>query len=411
MGLVTTRYALRSIGRNIRRTILSVLGIAIGCALALTMETINRGRDELFARMGSESGIGHLRIVPEGWDVKRDVRLRLADWRHDLEAARTMPGVAVATPRARAEVLLAMGNHTVPVELTGVDPETEPRASRLVRNVTLGRYLQSGDRGVIVVGKAVAARLDATVGDSILATCVGSGGRIESAMLDIVGIVATGSEEIDSGISQVVLPDVEKLTGREGAGEVTVLVTDWRRTDELRPVLAARAARGDEVMTWDRLAPEMRGHLEQDKSTTTFISFFILFIVVLGVASAQLAAVLDRRRELAVLAALGMGSWRLARIMIEEALILGLLGAVVGLAMGLPIAYYLTHHGLDLRSLMGSTWTFEGVLFEPILRGDLGPWIITYVLAIAMGATLVASLYPAWFTARTDPATALRAAP
>jgi ABC-type lipoprotein release transport system permease subunit len=390
---------------------LSVLGIAIGCALALTMESINRGRDELFARVGSESGVGHLRVVPAGWDAQRDVRLRLADWRADLERARATPGVVVATPRARAQVLLAMGTHTVPVELTGVDPITEPLAFRFVRHVTQGRYLQPGDHGVVVVGKAVAERLDATVGDPILATCVGRGGRIESTMLDIVGIVATGSDEIDAGVSQVTIPDVEQLTGRDGAGEVTVIVANWRRADAIRDVLADRVARGDEVMTWDQLAPEMRGHLEQDKATSRFVGVMIIVIVILGVASAQLAAVLDRRRELAVLAALGMGTWRLARIMIEEALILGLVGGAIGLAIGVPILSYLAHSGLDFRAWLGSNWTFEGAIFEPVIYGDFGPWVLYYVLAIALGATLVASLYPAWFTVRTDPATALRAAP
>ena len=58
------RYALRSLRRNARRTALSVVGIGIGCALALFMESLNRGRDELFARMGAYGGAGHVRIVP-----------------------------------------------------------------------------------------------------------------------------------------------------------------------------------------------------------------------------------------------------------------------------------------------------------------------------------------------------------
>jgi len=408
---ITARYALRSVGRNLRRTVLSVAGIAIGVALALTMESLNRGRDELFARVGSQSGLGHLRVVPAGWDAQRDVRLRLAGWRQDLAAARALPGVVVATPRARAQVLLAMGTHTVSTELTGVDPATEPRVFRYVRNVVAGRYLEPGDRGELVVGKSMAERLDATVGDEILATSVGRGGEIESAMLRIVGVVATGAEDVDAGISQVALADVAQLSGRPGAGEVTVVLADWRRTAAMRTRLAARVAPGDEVITWEDLAPELRGHTEQDKATQRFISAVIIVIVVIGVASAQLAAVLDRRRELAVLAALGMGTGRLARIMIEEALILGLAGAAIGLALASPLLWYLAHAGLDFRAIMGQDFSFEGVLLEPVIYGDLGWWVVPYAAVISLGATLVASLYPAWFTARTDPATALRAAP
>lgn len=411
MGWITTRYAVRSIGRNVRRTALSVAGIAIGCVLALTMESINRGRDELFARVGAEGGMGHLRVVPAEWDVQRDVRLRLADWKRDLAAARAIPGITVAAPRARTQVLLAMGTHTVPLELVGVDPDAEPRVTKFVRTIRTGRYLRATDHGALVVGRAVAERLDATIGDEIMATSVGTSGQIESTMLQIVGIVATGSDEIDASLGHVALADLSQLTGRAGAGEIAIAIADWRRTGELRDALAPHVAAGDDVLTWQQLMPDIAGHNAQDQATVRFISGIIVVVVVLGVASAQLAAVLDRRRELAVLAALGTGTWRLVRIMIQEALILGVLGAVVGLAIGMPIVLYFAHSGLDLRTLVGSSWTFEGVVFEPILYGDVGIWMVPYVLAITLGATLAASLYPAWFTARTDPAIALRAAP
>lgn len=411
MSWVTARYAVRSVTRNLRRTILSIVGIAIGCSLALFMESLNRGRDELIARLGADSGLGHLRVVPAGWDREHDVRLRLADAQADLAAARALPGVAVAMPRVRAQVLLAMGNHAVPLELVGVEPEAEQLAFRFVRELAAGRYLRSDDHGAMVVGRAVAERLDASVGDEILATAVGRGGHIESAMFRIAGIIATGSDEVDAGICQVALRDVAPIAPQPGAGEITVVLASWRDTDAARAALAARVAPGDRVMTWTDLAPELTGHTEQDKATSRFVNAIILVIVVLGVASAQLAAVLDRRRELAVLAAIGVTARRLVAIMFAEATILGVLGAVAGLALGVPIVAYLAHVGLDFRSVLGSSWTFEGVLFEPIIYPELGPWVVPYIAGVAIGAAIIAFLYPAWVCARTDPAVALRAAP
>src|SRR4029079_5128871 len=110
MGSAWT-YARRSLRRNARRTALSIVGIGIGCALALFMESLNRGRDELFARLGSYGGAGHVRIVPEGWRERRDPRLRLANLEADVEAVRELPGVAAVTVRARAPSLAARGPH------------------------------------------------------------------------------------------------------------------------------------------------------------------------------------------------------------------------------------------------------------------------------------------------------------
>lgn len=410
MAGLSTKYAARSVGRNVRRTALSIAGIGIGCALALFMESMNRGRDELFARMGAYSGSGHLRVVPSDWAERRDVRLRLADWKRDLTAARAFPGVQGVTVRARAQGLLVMGTHVVPLEIVGVDPENEPRTDVFVQHVRQGRYLAAGERGAIVVGKTVADRLGVEVEDEILASTVGQGGDIENAMFRIVGIVTSGSEEIDANIAQVSLPDLEQLTGLAGAGEVTLVLTDWQATDAARAWLAPRVAAGDQVLTWGEISPGFKGHMEQDKATSRFVSAIILLIVLLGVASAQLASVLERRREFAVLSALGMNAWHMVGLVLQEALALGLAGALVGLGLGAPIVWRFAQVGLDLRRYLGSSYTFEGIILEPVIYGDYGTWIVAYVFLIAIGATMVASIYPAWFAARTDPAVALRVA-
>jgi ABC-type lipoprotein release transport system permease subunit len=374
------------------------------------MESLNRGRGELFARAGSASGVGHLRVVPAGWRGRRDARLRLAGWRDDLAAAQSLPGVAVVTARARAQALLAVGTHVVPVELVGVQPDLEPRTFRYVQTVQQGRYLRVGGTGELVVGRAIADRLSADIDDEIVATTVGPGGDIQSALFRIVGIASTGTDDSDLAVCQVALADLERLSGFPGAGEVSIVLDDYRDIDRVRTSLAPRIARGDDIMTLSELAPDVEGHFKQDSAVSRFVSGIILLIVLLGVASAQLAAVLERRREFAVLAALGMSGGRMVGLIVQEALMLGGAGALIALAAGLPLIWKLAHTGLDFRKFLGGTYAFQGVLFDPIIYGDFGAWIVPYVCAVSLGATVVASLYPAWYAARTDPAVALRVA-
>jgi ABC-type lipoprotein release transport system permease subunit len=374
------------------------------------MESLNRGRGELFARVGASSGAGHLRIVPAGWRERRDPRLRLADWRADVGTARSTPGVLIVTTRTRAQVLLAVGTHVVAADMTGVEADVEPRVFRFVRQPERGRYLQPGETGALVVGRTIAERLSADVDDDVVATAVGPGGEIQSALLRLVGIVNTGSEDADGSICHVARADVEHLTGLPGAGEVSLVLADFGRVDALRAALAPRVARGDEVLTLSELAPEIEGHFRQDAATTRFVSAIILVIVLLGVASAQLAAVLERRREFAVLSALGMSGARMAGVVMQEALLLGLAGAATALTVGLPLVWRLAHEGIDFRRYMGSAYAFQGVLLDPVFYGDFGSWIVAYVLIIALVATMIASLYPAAYAARTDPAVALRVA-
>ena len=77
---VATRYAGRSLFRHARRTVLSILGIGVASGLSLFMVAFVRGESQMMLRAASESGIGHLRIIPRGWLDSRDNALRLPDW-------------------------------------------------------------------------------------------------------------------------------------------------------------------------------------------------------------------------------------------------------------------------------------------------------------------------------------------
>ncbi|HEY7726392.1 MAG TPA: FtsX-like permease family protein [Anaeromyxobacteraceae bacterium] len=410
MALVAARYALRSTRRNLRRTALSVAGIGIGCALALFADSFNRGRDRLYSRAVIDNGVGHLRVVPAGWRRSRDPQLRLAAGNAALAAARELPGAAVAGARARAQALLAMGTRVVAVEMVGVEAEAEQRLDRLARKLRAGRWLRPGERGAAVLGQAALDRLRAELGDEVLATAVGSGGTIESAMLTVVGAIATGSEEMDASLCRTSLADVEALTGLAGPAEVTVLLRELAAIPAARSALAARLP-AEDVMTWEELTPDFKGHIEQDAAFSRLFTGVILLVVLLGVGSAQLASVLERRREFAVLTALGTGAGRLVRLLAGEAILVGLAGAALALGLALPVLAHLHRTGIDFRSLMGPGWTFQGVVVEPIIYLDLGAWVLPEALGISLAATLLATLWPAWFVARTDPAEALRSLP
>ena len=195
---ISTRYALKSLLRHPRRTFLSVLGVAIGCASSLVSISFVRGEGELFMRSVAETGTGHLRIAPKGWDRLRENNLRVDNWRSELDAVRAMKGVRVATPRARTNGLLAAGTRTVGFEVVGVDPLTEPESNRLVRGEPEGRYLKAEDAGApqiaAVVGKAVAERLEVEIDDAVVLTVSDAEGVMQQAMLRIVGLVSTGSD-------------------------------------------------------------------------------------------------------------------------------------------------------------------------------------------------------------------------
>ena len=408
-GSVSNRFAARSLLRHVRRTSLSVLGVGIGAAIGLIGLSWVRGEEAMIVRAAAGSGVGHLRIVPAGWEESRDIDLRLQDWEGELAQVRQLPDVAVATPHARVRALLGFGTRTGHVELTGVDPATEQQALRLVRNVSEGRYLRVGDSGTVVIGRALATRLDAELDDELVATAVDHEGEMRSSLLVVVGIVETGSREIDAVTAHVPLADIEALSGLAGASDVTILVENHQRIADVHAALASSLPDGDQVLTWAQVSPELLAGLEVDSVFMDLTVFIILLVVLLGVASAQLTGVLERRKEFAVLAALGMRGHQLVRAVVVEGVVLGLTGAAVALIIAVPVAYHLATEGLNFAEMVGEDGlAMSGVLMDPIFYADFGWWLVPYAIALSLVATVIASLYPAWYAARTDPAQALR---
>jgi ABC-type lipoprotein release transport system permease subunit len=226
-------------------------------------------------------------------------------------------------------------------------------------------------------------------------------------MLRIVGILSTGNRDLDSAICHVTLNELADLTGLEALGEISLLLEDHRETDRLRAKLAESFSNGNEVITWREVNPGIAGNVEGDTAFIRMLSFIIMVVVVLGVASAQLTSFLERRHEFGVLTALGMKGRQIIGLVMMEAVMVGLGGAVAAVLMGCPVAYYLATKGVDFSSMMGEM-AVSNVLFDPHIYGDFGPWLFVYAFAVSMTATIVSSLYPAWFAARVDPAAELR---
>ena len=400
------KYTMRSLARSRRRTLLSVLGVGLGCAIAVFSTAFMRGGREMRIRAISESGYGHVRIAPDGWLQSRRDELRLQDGPAALAAARGLAGVKVVAGHARAQGLLAFGTRVAGVQILGVDPAVEPQLNRLVRAVDEGRYLQADDMGSVVVGRTLLERLDVELEDDLLLTLSRADGELEYAMLRIVGVVTTGSREIDAAICHVTLAELEQLTGLPGVAEVSVVFVDAHQVDALAAVLAGQMSE-DEVLTWREVLPAMGGDAAGDKAFSNLFIGIVIAVVILGVTSAQLTAMLERRREFAVLIALGMKGSKLLRLVLLEAVVMGVLGALFGLVLASPLVWHTATAGVDFSEAMGDDLAITGVFFDPVIYADMGLWMLPYAFFVGLSSTLFAALYPAWSALRQDPAAVL----
>jgi ABC-type lipoprotein release transport system permease subunit len=401
------KYAVRTLGRNVRRTILSVVGIGVGVAITIFMTAFMRGSTQMRVRAIAESGFGHLTVANADWNVSRDDDLRLVNWSDELKAVRAVPGVKSAAPRSYATALLAFGTEVAGVEMLGVEPAAEQQLSRLARAVSKGRYLEDGDSGAAVVGSTIVDRLDVDLDDDLLVTVVDADGEMEYAMLRIVGIIDTGSREMDATICHVMLADVGRLTKLPGAGEISVMLDDPLQLTEMQRRVKEVIPQGDDVLTWIQVVPSQGGDYASDTGFMNMLAGTVMVVVVLGIAGAQLTAILERKREFAVLIALGMKSFQIVLLIALEAVVLAVLGGAAGLLLAWGPVHHTATVGLNFAAALGNDLSVSGVLFEPVIYSIPGPWVVPHAFLVALASTLIAGIYPALYALRTDPTSAL----
>ena len=126
----------------------------------------------------------------------------------------------------------------------------------------------------------------------------------------------------------------------------------------------------------------MSGDAAADQAFSSFFIVVVAAVVILGVTSAQLTAMLERRREFAVLMALGTQGIQAGGIVLFEAVFMGAFGALLGLLPALPLVWHTATAGVDFSAMMGDDMTVMGVFFDPIIYADMGLWMLPYAFGL-----------------------------
>ena len=243
----------------------------------------------------------------------------------------------------------------------------------------------------------------------IFLTVMDRTGTMKSEMFNVLGIVTLGSQQMEMTVCQTNLKDVESLSGIPGAGEIAVVLDEPDLLepvmDKIRPTMTS----SDVLLSWAQIRPDARMAIALNQGMADIFTVIFVFVAFVGVASAQLTAILERQKEFAVLSAIGMGTKRIVALLLSEALVLGTLSWFATVLLSGPPLYHYAKVGFRVLSKT-QTMTAFGTMVDPIFHNSIGPWFYFYAAFLCYGSTIAASIYPAVFTARMNPADALRVA-
>lgn len=403
-------YAWRNLWRNRRRTLITVTAIALSIMVVQAFHNLAVG---IYARMiddGVRAGSGHLAVYRGGYLDGREEQLSFAP--DDLaKRIQALPGVQMVLPRIYLPALAQSSSDSRGILLVGVDPAAERQVNPFLKKLPVDGMLRDLDGRDAVIGKKLLADLKLAVGRKLVVTAQHRDGTLHSELLRVRGVVSTGINEVDGSLLMVGRQRAALLAGMPGEIHELAIVLD--RSDDERqvyPLLTALTGNRPELaaVSWKEAMPNLANAIKLDYAGQKFIFIIILLIVTIGVVNTLLMSVMERLREFGVILALGSSPARLRRMVLLEALLLGLAAAAIGSLLGSLFTWYLVETGIDLKHFIPETMEFGGVVFDPVLRAI---WDLNWMIKIALyvvGLTLLAAFYPAIKAGRITPVEAMR---
>ncbi len=427
---------------------ISIAGVAAGVASLIVALAVNNGfRQDLQDRLlGSTSHVNLLRTMGDG----------IRDWRPLMERLQKQPHVIAAAPDIYEQVLISLGPRARGAVLKGIVPKDERKVSDLLSSVkqgsadaleeqssakTLvpaenGSTSKASDRNVrptrpsarlsetdeadslqavqqrraamppIILGKEMADELGAKVDSVVLVTSpqgeLTPFGLVQKySRFRVAGIFDSGFYDYDSSWAFTRLSEAQRLFA---LGDVIQIIEfkidDIYKAAEVGQALEKSAGPGFMTTNWMEQNKPLFHALRLERLVTFITVGLIVFVAALNILISLTMMVMEKTRDIAVLMSMGTRKSQVRKVFIAQGALIGLVGTAFGLVLGYVLSWVGGHY--HLFTLAPEVYSIDYVPFAPrVIDGIM-------VAVVAVGTSLVATIYPSWSAARILPAEALR---
>jgi len=380
--------AWRSLRSSPLTAVVLVCAVAAGVGFQVPNTANILGYEAEMLDQGVRCGFGDVRLYPRRGRRIEDVRATMARLRatpgiHEIDAILILPAV------------IGHENQSQNVAALAVEAPEGRRPFRLVE----GQALPMGDRDGILVGRALAGRLGVGVGDTVDLRVVLGRNELDEDVgryhLVVRGIFA-GAFTVCA--TDTIVVDRSFIAGELGEPEATDMLLVYSDDPDGADALAARlggAFAALDARSWIVDSALLRSAIHGSSAVAAFSTTMVLVAVGLPMAALLYIHSINRRRQVAIMTAIGIGGSEIFIAFLLQALFVGLIGIALGCPIGYGLVSYFRAHPI---------FEMEQFVLRPVLAARTFVWPALTVL----GATLLSGVYPAWRAARMDPAEILR---
>jgi len=384
----------------------SLAAVALGvAALIVVMSVMNGFRAELFDKIVGLNG----HAVVQGYGNQ------LSDWRAILQQAKATPGVTAAVPLIEQPLMASYEGRVEGVLVRGMR-RPDILANPTLQGKVLGgslEALQPGS-GNVAIGARLAEALGANVGGQISlispqgrTTPFGTVPRIVS--YNVASIFEVGVYDYDKAFVIMPIEDAQTLLMLgDAVGMIEVETVDADRVGEILAPLAQRVSSRAIVADWRSMNASLFEALQVERVVMFWILSLIILVASFNILSSLIMLVRAKTRDIAILRTMGASRSAMLRIFMTVGVTIGALGVLAGLLLGFLLLTFRQSIVNGVQYLTGQNLWDPSIRFITELPAKTDPFEVLAIVALAMVASFLFTLYPAWKAASTDPVQVLR---
>ncbi|WP_097065949.1 ABC transporter permease [Nitrosovibrio sp. Nv4] len=398
------KLAFRNIVRQKRRSVIAIGAVAFGITALILANGFIEWIFLDFRESTIKSHLGHLQIVRPGYHEagKADpYAFLLPDIIPELKTSYEPQPIKTVAPRISFSGLISHDESTISFIGDGVSPQ-EQEAFGNALQISAGRNLSADDPRSIIVGEGLARNLGVNVGDQVVLLATTASRGTNAVEVTIRGLFSTVTKAYDDAAIRMPIETARHLLRTKGSHVWVILLNDTAQTDSMLAKLRAKLEKNNlEIVPWHALADFYNKTVTLFTKQVYGIRLIIAVIILLSITNTMTMSVMERIGEIGTAMALGVKRMGIMRLFVSEGVLIGCLGGMIGLLLGVLFAHIISSIGVPMPPPPG------------MARGYTGQILVTWnialeSLALAVGTTLVASIYPAWRASRMQIVDALR---
>ncbi|MCD6577958.1 ABC transporter permease [bacterium] len=397
--------AFKNLIRYKKRTLLTFLLISFAVAIFIWMDGLARGiREKSFENLINFT-TSHFQIRTTGYDEKKPFKREnfINNYGELEKILKNNEEIKSYTERIRFIGEIDNGVDSAPVIVWGINLKKDRSVFNLQEFIKSGHLSKDG----AIIGENLAIDMKLKVGDYIYLTTKTLKGFYDSIELPITGIVNAADPQINNSAIFISLKKAQVFINTNGVTEIAFRVKHFKLL--LFTIRSIRKKISNySIIPWNILGKNYIAFAKADWGSGKVFIYLLMIVAFVGILNTMLMSVLEKRKEIGTLKALGMLDGEIEKIFIYEGLLIGVFGFIFGAIMGGLLNIYLVKNGIDFTKLVGSDDAEFGYKVMGLIHARWSIHQFLDPLIMSLITTFLASYFPAKRTLKLKPAEAIR---